>query len=101
MVMGIDRGPIFDTTVQSRTFDLAPGDLVVFLSAGILEVRNPGREELGLERVHGAIQRYGNHEAEYLVHKLGQVLEDWSRGSEPGADACVAALKLAGAARKS
>lgn len=95
MVMGIDRGPIFDTTVQTRVVDLAPGDLVAFVSSGLLEVRNASREELGLERAQNAIRKYGFHEAEYLVHKMGQVLDEWTRGSDPAADACLAGLKIA------
>lgn len=94
MVMGIDKGPIFDATMIARTIELAPGDLVVFATNGLLEVRNRARDELGHERFLAAVRRYGSHEAEYVTHKLGQLLEDYTKDTDLSADACVLALKL-------
>lgn len=96
MVMGIDKGPIFDTTVVAHPVELSPGDLVVFATNGVLEVRNRAREELGLERLMGAVRRYGSHEAEYLTHKLGQLLADFSKDTDASSDACVLAIRFNG-----
>ncbi len=98
MVMGIDKGPIFDQTVVTRPVELAQGDLVVFAANGVLEVRNRAREELGLERLMGAVRRYGTHEAEYLTHKLGQLLGEYSKDTDPSSDACVLAIRYTGTA---
>ncbi|MBI3722864.1 serine/threonine-protein phosphatase [bacterium] len=95
MVMGIDKGPIFDAALETRTLELSAGDLLVFATNGLLEVRGGSpQEELGRERFHETVRRYGRHEAEYLVHKLGQSLEEFSRDGAQGADICVAALRL-------
>ncbi len=94
MVMGIDKGPIFDATIIPRTIELATDDLVCFATNGVLEIRNRNREELGLERFHAAVKRFGTHEAEYLTHKLGQLLADFTKETELSADACVLAVKL-------
>ncbi len=94
MVMGIDKGPIFDAATVPRTIELTPGDLVIFATNGLLELRNRNRDELGLDRYLAALKRFGTHEAEYLVHKLGQLLEDFTKDSAPSTDACVMALKL-------
>lgn len=95
MVMGIDKGPIFDATIVAKTVELTPGDLVVFATNGLLEVRNRNRDEFGLERFLGSVRRYGTHEAEYLTHKLGQVLAEYSRDTDPGSDACALAIRYA------
>src|SRR5262249_13619512 len=98
MVMGIDRGPIFDTTLEKRRIDLAPGDLLFASSNGVLELRSASREELAGERIRTLVQKYGNHEAEYLIHKLSRFLEDFTRGTDPAADACFVAIRLEGGA---
>jgi serine phosphatase RsbU (regulator of sigma subunit) len=96
MVMGIDKGPIFDSEIVARSIELAPGDLVCFATNGLVEVRNRAREELGLDRFLGAVRRYGTHEAEYLTHKLGQLLAEFSRDTDPSSDACVLAIRFTG-----
>ncbi len=94
MVMGIDKGPIFDRTIVARPIELVPGDLLVFATNGVVELKNRNRDELGLERFHQTLRRYGGHEAEYLTSKLGQFLEDYTKETEPAFDACLVAVKL-------
>ncbi|MEZ0229300.1 MAG: PP2C family protein-serine/threonine phosphatase, partial [Planctomycetota bacterium] len=96
MVMGIDKGPIFDQTVVTKSVEFGAGDLIVLAANGVLEVRNRNRDELGLERLMGAVRRYGTHEAEYLTHKLGQLLTEFSKDTDPSSDVCVLAMRYTG-----
>lgn len=96
MVLGIDRGPIFDTTLESRAFELARGDLLVLFTNGLAEARAPSREEFGIERMHQLARRYGAHEAEYFGDKFREYYDLFV--SDPAlrtTDVCVAAIKWA------
>jgi hypothetical protein len=70
MVMGIDRGPIFDSSLEVRSLELRRGDTLVLFTKGIIEARGSQRKEFGLGRMHRLIERYGTHEAAYFVDKF-------------------------------
>ncbi len=94
MVMGIDRGAVFDAVLEEREVGLAPGDLIAQFTYGVVAAPNPSREELGLERLHRLIERYGRHESEYLCVKVGQHLDDWMRGADREEDCVLLAVKI-------
>ncbi|MCO5167095.1 MAG: SpoIIE family protein phosphatase [Planctomycetes bacterium] len=76
MVMGIDRGPIFDGALEARSFELARGDLLVLFTNGLLDARGAAaREEFGLERMHTLTRRYGGHEVEYFTDKFKEYFD--------------------------
>lgn len=94
MIMGIDRGPIFDTTLETRTFDLARGDQLVLFTNGLAEARGPTREEFGIERMHHLARRYGNHEVEYFTDKFREYFDLFMQDpSARSTDVVVAAIK--------
>jgi serine phosphatase RsbU (regulator of sigma subunit) len=95
MVMGIDEGPIFDSSLQVRAFELDLGQLLVMYTSGVIEARGgESREEFGLERTHRMIERYGTHEVDYFVDKFREHFGSYVRG-RPSSDACLVALKRA------
>ncbi|MBX3470652.1 MAG: SpoIIE family protein phosphatase [Planctomycetes bacterium] len=76
MVMGIDRGPIFDGALEVRSFELARGDLLVLFTNGLTEARGAAaREEFGLERMHTLTRRYGGHEVDYFTEKFREYFD--------------------------
>lgn len=94
MVLGIDRGPIFDTSLEARTFELARGDLLVTFTPGLLEARSPTREEFGIERMHQLARRYGGHEVDYFTDKFKEYFDLFAQDAAPRTtDVCVAAIK--------
>jgi serine phosphatase RsbU (regulator of sigma subunit) len=94
MIMGIDRGPIFDTTLETRTFDLARGDQLVLFTNGLAEARGASREEFGIERMHHLARRYGNHEVEYFTDKFREYFDLFMQDpSSRATDVVVAAIK--------
>ena len=94
MVLGLDPGPIFDSTLEVQTFELYPGDMIVLLTNGILEAKDHRGRELGLETMQQLIRRYGRHEAAYLIDKSKEYLElQFGAGRPPSADVCLLALR--------
>lgn len=94
MVMGIDQGPIFDSTLDVRPLELVSGDVLVLFGNAALEARGEAREEFGLERVHRLIDRYGGHEVEYLTDKFREAFEQHAdRPGQRTAEASLVALR--------
>jgi len=77
MVIGIDKGPVFEPALTRRTFELVPGDLLALFTNGAVEARSHTREEFGLERMHALTRRYGTHELEYFTDKLRECFESF------------------------
>ena len=94
MVMGIDKGPIFNSSLEVRQVALEPGDLLAMFTNGVMEARNSRREEFGLERTHQLIERYGTHELAYFVDKFKEHFGLHARG-RARTDGCVIAVKRA------
>ncbi len=64
---------------------LEPGDVVVLLSDGFFEHRNPADEELGAERIIDVISSHRRENAEEILAALRRCLEDFAEG-EPQDD---------------
>lgn len=77
MVVGIDKGPVFEPALTRRSFELVPGDLLALFTNGAVEARSHAREEFGLERMHALTRRYGTHELEYFTDKLRECFESF------------------------
>ena len=69
-------------------------ELIAQFTYGVVAAPNTSREELGLERLHKLIERYGRHEAEYLCVKVGQHLDDWMRSADREEDCVLLAVKI-------
>jgi hypothetical protein len=94
LVLGVDRGAAFEASLAEREVRLAPGDLLVHFTHGAIAAEDFDGRDLSLPRLQDLVQRYGNHEADYFIHKFGQVFEDWTRGAPLADDACVLAIKV-------
>jgi phosphoserine phosphatase RsbU/P len=95
MVIGIDKGPIFDSSLDERSFPLQEDDLLVVFTTGLVEARGAGREEFGVERVHALARRYGTHEVDYFSDKLRECYEAFAPDpTQRATDVAMLALKL-------
>jgi phosphoserine phosphatase RsbU/P len=77
--------------------ELEPGDLVVWLSDGLIETADPDGEPFGFDRVHAALGGRGT--AAQVRDRLLAKVADHSRGAPPADDRTLVVLRyLAGAA---
>jgi len=85
IVLGVDKGPVFNRTLEEIEIKLVSGDMLMQVTDGVLEATNAKKEEFGIERLAGTIQKYGNHEAKYLLHMIDLTLGEF-RGKSPAED---------------
>ena len=94
MVMGIDKGPIFNSSLDVKQVELRAGDLFTVFTHGVIEARNSSQEEFGVERMHHLVRRYGAHEAEYFCDKFNEYFDIYLGSAKHLTDVCVGALKV-------
>jgi serine phosphatase RsbU (regulator of sigma subunit) len=85
IAVGIDKGPVFNRTLEEMDLQLASGDMLVQFTDGVVEANNRKKEEFGAERLYAAIQQYGIHEPKYLKHMIDITLKEF-RGEVPAED---------------
>lgn len=75
IAMGLDRGPVFDGSLQEAAIDLAVGDGLLVGTPGVLELRLDDGEILGESRFFKAVlglMKTGEHE---VARKLNERIE--------------------------
>jgi serine phosphatase RsbU (regulator of sigma subunit) len=85
IVLGVDKGPVFNRTLEEMEVKLVPGDMLVQVTDGILEATNKKKEEFGIERLQATVEKCGNHETKYLVHMIELAVNEF-RGTCPAED---------------
>lgn len=98
LVMGIDKGEVFKSSLEVRALELFPGDMLVLHANGVLDARPAvNREEFGPERMRQLVRRYGTHEVDYLCEKFEEHMDVHHEGlAQRLSDACLVALKWNG-----
>ncbi len=76
-----------ELTLQTRSVNLFPGDLLVFYTDGIVETQNPGGELLGFDRFETAIRRLAPRTVDEILQGLLEMADDF-RGDHPERDDC-------------
>ena len=51
IIVGIDKGPLFNKVLEEMELQLASGDMLVQFTDGVTEANNPQKEEFGIERL--------------------------------------------------
>lgn len=93
MVIGADRGGMFNPTVSTTRVQVENGDLILMHTGGVVECRNRRRQPWGADRLEQVVEKYGRYEAEYLTDKLKEKVDLFTREDVPSTDIAVLALK--------
>jgi serine phosphatase RsbU (regulator of sigma subunit) len=65
---GLPLGVLPDTTYDSETFPMNPGDSVLFFTDGLVEAMSPSREMYGMDRL-GRVVKKGSSEAQAILDR--------------------------------
>lgn len=72
---------------------LQEGDMIVIVTDGFYEWRNPNNEEFGLERLKDTIRQARDSSAADLIVKLNEAVKDFSRGTKQEDDLTAVVLR--------
>ncbi len=85
IAVGIDKGPVFNRTLEEMELQLASGDMLVQFTDGVVEANNRKKEEFGTDRLYATVEEYGKHEPKYLAHMIEITLKEF-QGDVPDED---------------
>jgi len=85
-----------DVRYPEEAVTLEEGDLVVLISDGVKELRNPKGEELGLEGIERAMDSLPSRSAEDTVKALFRSMDAFRKGSSAHDDRTVVCIKMEG-----
>ena len=93
---GVPLGLLPETQYDESVLDLAPGDVVVFASDGILESQNTAAEEFGLERLSAVLSAISPQDsARAIAERILAETDDHSgAGSAPHDDRTLVVLRV-------
>lgn len=74
IAMGLDKGPVFDSTLKIVRVQLQPGDRAVFYTPSLTRITGADGTELGEERFVSLVKREAGHPAQTFVARFGAII---------------------------
>jgi sigma-B regulation protein RsbU (phosphoserine phosphatase) len=85
MMIGLDRGPMFDTRIREERVVLSPGDRVLMYSDGLTETQRPDGEMFDRERVMEQLGAHPEKDSAGFIQNLLRAVSEF-RGEEEQLD---------------
>ena len=93
---GIPLGLFANSKYEETELPLQTGDILVFYSDGVVEMRNDGGEEFGLKRLAETVRSNHEKSAKDIVKSISAVLADFIGRVRPQDDRTMIVIKMAG-----
>ncbi|MDF1700017.1 MAG: SpoIIE family protein phosphatase, partial [Planctomycetota bacterium] len=71
IALGLDKGPVFESSLQEGDIPLGVGDRIVMYTDGALRVQNEDGEEYGEQRFYGAVGQEAPKNSQAFVNFVG------------------------------
>jgi serine phosphatase RsbU (regulator of sigma subunit) len=92
--LGLSDAAVFAGELEERTQDYSPGDVIVLITDGVTEARNPSGEEYGEERLISAIAKYCGQSAQEIHEHLVADVSAFSSGADPHDDQTIVVIRV-------
>jgi serine phosphatase RsbU (regulator of sigma subunit) len=93
--LGLNKGALFDKSLQLESIKFESGDSLVFYSDGITEAMNGAGEEYGEERLLAAVARADGLSAEQTQNLIVEDVVEFLDGGAPQDDMTLVVLRVA------
>lgn len=90
---GFCLGMFPSVSFETRTDRLEPGEILCLYTDGIVEIRNEGKEEFGVERLVRRLRESAGLPARELIAKIYEDTFSFSACAEPGDDMTLVVMK--------
>jgi sigma-B regulation protein RsbU (phosphoserine phosphatase) len=91
---GVPLGLFADSDYEETALQLQAGDVMVFYSDGVVEMRNDAGEEFGLKRLAEAVRRNHEKSPEEIVRSVSAALAEFIGRVRPHDDRTMIVLKM-------
>lgn len=92
---GFPVGLLPTATFTDATFELGPGDRLVFASDGVSDAQDPDGRDFGDDRFHRLLSDTAALPVDEALAEIERTLEAWAGGGEPEDDISVLAVDVA------
>ncbi len=75
IAMGMDRGPVFDDSLQEGDIPMGLGDRIVMYTDGALRIQNAEGDEFGEARFHAAVTAEAPKNSQAFVNFVGAAID--------------------------
>ncbi len=93
---GLPLGVFSEGDYVSHTLRLAPGDTLVLYTDGVSEAFNPSRQQYGIDRLAGLLEKHRGLSPKELVDAVQEDVKQFCSGGAKTDDVTVMALRRAG-----
>lgn len=90
---GIPIGMFDDTAYEERVVDVAPGDIFLFITDGVVEAMNPLREQFGDDRLAKLIRKHRNDPPQRILETLHAAVRRYTHPGAPHDDVTTVLLR--------
>ncbi|MEX0994881.1 MAG: PP2C family protein-serine/threonine phosphatase, partial [Balneolaceae bacterium] len=90
--LGMTSSKTLKYQLEENTYELNPGDSLLFYTDGLTEARNKLNEEYGTERLEALMSIYGSLNAKSISYKIQSSLESFIGSEKPADDITFAAI---------
>ena len=91
---GIPLGLFSESRYEETSLQLQPGDVLVFYSDGVVEMRNDADEEFGLKRLADTVQASCDKTPEEIVKSVSAALAEYIGRVRPQDDRTMIVVKM-------
>ena len=91
--VGLEKGEIFDKSIDSSTITMQPGDWLIFYTDGFSEARNNKGQEYSEKRLQECIKNNLNVDADTLINKVIADVKKFSTSTSQSDDMTMIAIK--------
>lgn len=93
LVAGIDQGEVFEQCVEDFRFTLAPGDVILLFTDGVIERLNGEMEEFGIAALRKTFAELAPKGSEAVIEGVTQALRAFGGGVPQNDDVTLIALE--------
>jgi sigma-B regulation protein RsbU (phosphoserine phosphatase) len=91
---GVPLGLVPASEYQEIEVALESGDVLVFYSDGVIEMRNEQGDDFGLKRLAEVVRKHSRKTAEKIVEAIDKSVEDFAGRSAPSDDRTLIVVKM-------
>ena len=94
IAIGMEKGDVFDQTIQEITLPFQINDLFIFYTDGCTEAMNKHKEEFGEKRFTAIIEQNSNHNADEVLQRIFSEIKKFTGRQKQHDDMTVVVVKI-------
>jgi serine phosphatase RsbU (regulator of sigma subunit) len=94
ILKGLPLGTKVDYPYQTRRVELLPGDCLMLMSDGLMELFNDKREMLGMDKIKRELEDAATDQAGDIINRFVQLIDKWSGKKKNEDDVTIMVIKV-------